>query len=107
MPTGAGNALTFQIPARRMPWTVLAVSPLLSRRKDEVDALTRIGFRATVINSSLDWETRRDRLHRMHAGEYELVYVAPEGLEGSLRGFLASVDVSLVVVDEAHCISEW
>jgi len=107
MPTGAGKSLTFQIPARILPGTVLVVSPLISLMKDQVDALTRTGFRATVINSSLDWETRRDRLHRMHAGEYELVYVAPEGLEGSLRGFLASVDVSLVVVDEAHCISEW
>jgi ATP-dependent DNA helicase RecQ len=107
MPTGAGKSLTFQIPARLLPGTVLVVSPLISLMKDQVDALARNGFRATVINSSLDWETRRDRVRRLRAGEYELVYVAPEGLEGGLRNFLAGVGVSLVVVDEAHCISEW
>ena len=107
MPTGAGKSLTFQIPARILPGTVLVVSPLISLMKDQVDALTRYGFRATVLNSSIDYETRRDRLKRMRAGEYELVYVAPEGLEGSLRNLLADVRISLVVVDEAHCISEW
>ena len=107
MPTGAGKSLTFQIPARLLPGTVLVVSPLISLMKDQVDALTRNGFRAAVINSSLDWETRRDRTRRLRNGEYELVYVAPEGLEGSLRGLLAGANVSLVVVDEAHCISEW
>jgi ATP-dependent DNA helicase RecQ len=107
MPTGAGKSLTFQIPARLLSGTVLVVSPLISLMKDQVDALARNGFRATVINSTLDWETRRDRLRRLRAGEYELAYVAPEGLEGSLRGVLAGVKVSLVVIDEAHCISEW
>ncbi len=107
MPTGAGKSLTFQIPARLLPGTVLVVSPLISLMKDQVDALARNGFRATVVNSTLDRETKRDRLRRLRAGEYELAYVAPEGLEGSLRGFLAGVSVSLVVVDEAHCISEW
>ena len=107
MPTGAGKSLTYQIPARILPGTVLVVSPLISLMKDQVDALARSGFRATVINSTLDWDTRRDRLRRVRAGEYELVYVAPEGLEGSLRSFLAGARVSLVAVDEAHCISEW
>jgi ATP-dependent DNA helicase RecQ len=107
MPTGAGKSLTFQIPARILPGTVLVVSPLISLMKDQVDALVRNGFRATVINSTLDGDTRRERRRRLRAGEYELVYVAPEGLEGNLRGFLGGVDVSLVVVDEAHCISEW
>jgi ATP-dependent DNA helicase RecQ len=107
MPTGAGKSLTFQIPARLLPGTVLVVSPLISLMKDQVDALTRYGFRATVLNSSIDFETRRDRLRRMRAGEYELVYVAPEGLEGSLRTMIADMRISLVVVDEAHCISEW
>jgi len=107
MPTGAGKSLTYQIPARILPGTVLVVSPLISLMKDQVDALVRSGFRATVLNSTLDWETRRDRLRQLRAGEYELVYVAPEGLEGSLRGALADVRISLVAVDEAHCISEW
>src|SRR5207247_7991499 len=106
MPTGAGKSLTFQIPARLLAGTVLVVSPLISLMKDQVDALTRNGFRAAVVNSSLDWETRRDRTRRLKNGEYELVYVAPEGLEDSLRGFPAGANVALVVVDEAHCISE-
>ena len=107
MPTGAGKSLTFQIPARILPGTVLVVSPLISLMKDQVDALVRSGFRATVVNSSLDAATRADRVRRMRAGEYELVYAAPEGLEGGLRRMLAGMRVSLVVVDEAHCISEW
>jgi ATP-dependent DNA helicase RecQ len=107
MPTGAGKSLTYQIPARLVPGTVVVVSPLISLMKDQVDALVRNGFRATVLNSTLDWETRRDRIRRLHAGEYELVYVAPEGLEGNLRGTLAETHVSLLAVDEAHCISEW
>ncbi|MGH7858687.1 MAG: RecQ family ATP-dependent DNA helicase, partial [Candidatus Binatia bacterium] len=107
MPTGAGKSLTFQIPARILPGTVLVLSPLISLMKDQVDALERTGFRATVVNSTLDREARRERLRRLRAGDYEIVYVAPEGIEGSLRSFLAGVRVSLIVVDEAHCISEW
>jgi ATP-dependent DNA helicase RecQ len=107
MPTGAGKSLTFQIPARLLGGTVLVVSPLISLMKDQVDALVRNGFRAAVLNSSLELDERRDTVRRLRAGDYELVYVAPEGLEGSLRSFLGDVRVSLVVVDEAHCISEW
>ncbi len=107
MPTGAGKSLTFQIPARLLDGTVLVVSPLISLMKDQVDALVRNGFRAAVVNSSLEFEARRETLRRLRSGEYELVYVAPEGLEGALRNFLAGVRISLVVVDEAHCISEW
>ncbi len=107
MPTGAGKSLTYQIPARILPGTVVVVSPLISLMKDQVDALVRNGFRATVLNSSLDWDTRRDRLRRLRAGEYELVYVAPEGLEGGLRAALGEARISIVAVDEAHCISEW
>ena len=107
MPTGAGKSLTYQIPARILPGTVVVVSPLISLMKDQVDGLERAGFRATVLNSTLDWDTRRDRIARLRRGEYELVYVAPEGLEGGLRHALGGVRVSLVAVDEAHCISEW
>src|SRR5262247_1188089 len=73
MPTGAGKSLTFQIPARMLPGTVLVVSPLISLMKDQVDALVRNGFRAAVLNSSLDFERRRDALRRLRAGEYELL----------------------------------
>ena len=107
MPTGAGKSLTFQIPARILPGPVLVVSPLISLMKDQVDALTRVGFRATVLNSTVEFEERRRRLAALRRGELELVYVAPEGLEGSLRDLIAGCRVSLVVVDEAHCISHW
>ncbi len=107
MPTGAGKSLTFQVPAKVLGGTVLVISPLISLMKDQVDALDRLGFRATVLNSTIDWDERRRRVAAMRAGEYELVYVAPEGLEGSLRGFIADSPVKLVVVDEAHCISHW
>ena len=73
------------LPARLLGGTVLVVSPLISLMKDQVDALVRNGFRAAVLNSSLDFERRRDALRRLRAGEYELLYVAPEGLEGWLR----------------------
>jgi len=107
MPTGAGKSLTFQIPARLLGGTVLVVSPLISLMKDQVDALTRLGFRAIVLNSTIDFDERRRRLAALRRGEIELVYVSPEGLEGSLRSILAECRVSLVVVDEAHCISHW
>jgi len=107
MPTGAGKSITFQIPAKLLPGTVLVISPLISLMKDQVDALTRLGFRATVLNSTLDFEERRERIAALRRGELELLYLAPEALEGSLRGLIAGCQVSLVVVDEAHCISHW
>jgi ATP-dependent DNA helicase RecQ len=107
MPTGAGKSLTFQIPARILEGTVLVLSPLISLMKDQVDALHTVGFRATSINSSLDFDERRRRLGAFRRGEYELVYLAPEALDGSLREFIRGCPLSLLVVDEAHCISQW
>jgi ATP-dependent DNA helicase RecQ len=107
MPTGAGKSLTFQIPARLLEGTVLVISPLISLMKDQVDALAALGFRATAINSTLDYEERRGRLAALRRGELELVYLAPEALDGSLRDFVRGCPLSLMVVDEAHCISQW
>jgi ATP-dependent DNA helicase RecQ len=107
MPTGAGKSLTFQIPARVLDGTVLVISPLISLMKDQVDALQALGFRATSINSTLAFEERRARLAAFRRGELELVYLAPEALDGSLREFVRGCPLSLLVVDEAHCISQW
>src|SRR5512146_1904384 len=90
-----------------VPGTVLVISPLISLMKDQVDALVRLGFRAATLNSTLPFEERRERLAAFRRGEIELLYLAPEALEGSLRNFIAGCPVSLVVVDEAHCISHW
>ncbi len=107
MPTGAGKSLTFQLPAKLLQGTVLVVSPLISLMKDQVDALTVLGLRATAINSTLEPGERSRRIERLAAGAYELVYLAPEALEGSLRRLARGWAVSLLVVDEAHCISQW
>ncbi len=107
MPTGAGKSLTFQIPAKLLAGTVLVVSPLISLMKDQVDALERNGFRAALFNSTLDESERSQRLRQLRRGELELLYVAPEALRQSLRSIIADCPISLVVVDEAHCISHW
>ncbi len=107
MPTGAGKSLTFQVPAKILPGTVLVLSPLISLMKDQVDALVRYGFRAAFLNSSLSFDERRERLSQLRRGGIEVLYLAPEALDGGLRALIAECPVSLVVVDEAHCISQW
>src|SRR5438874_4089389 len=107
MPTGAGKSLTFQIPAKLLDGTVLVLSPLISLMKDQVDALERLGFKAALFNSTLGDTERSQVLRQLRRGELELLYVAPEALRQSLRNIFSDSPISLVVVDEAHCISHW
>jgi len=107
-PTGGGKSLIYQLPAVMHDGTTLVISPLISLMNDQVSALTARGVPATYIASTLDTEEQRQRLKRMEAGEYRLVYAAPERL--TLPGFrrvLEAIDCPLIAVDEAHCISEW
>ena len=108
MPTGSGKSLCYQVPALVLPGTTIVVSPLIALMKDQVDALAIRGVPVTFINSSISHQEQWQRLDAMRAGEYRLVYVAPERFRNhSFRRALAAVDVSLLAVDEAHCISQW
>ena len=108
MPTGAGKSICFQIPALIMPGITLVISPLISLMKDQVDALTEQGIPATFINSSLSPAESGRRLSFIASGRCKLVYVAPERLDGEyFHSVLSRVDISMLAVDEAHCISQW
>ncbi len=107
MPTGAGKSLTYQIPARVLGGTALVVSPLIALMKDQVDAMARAGLRAAFLASTLSPEERRERVRALRKGEIELLYASPEGLEGSVGALLEGTRLSLIAVDEAHCISHW
>ena len=107
-PTGRGKSLTYQLPATLLPGTTLVVSPLVALMNDQVIALTAKGVRATFLASTLDAAENRRRMENLAAGEYSLVYVAPERLViPAFRDMLQRITVPLVVIDEAHCISEW
>ncbi len=108
MPTGGGKSLCYQLPALLRPGMALVVSPLISLMKDQVDALMANGVAAAFYNSSLDPVQAKQTLAAMHAGELKLLYVAPERLmHAGFLARLADVPVSLIAVDEAHCVSQW
>lgn len=108
MPTGGGKSLCYQIPALMRPGTALVISPLISLMKDQVDALRNAGIPATFINSSLSAEELRTRIRQAADGRYRLVYIAPERLDTPVFTAAASrMNLSIVAVDEAHCISQW
>jgi len=108
MATGSGKSLCFQIPAMMLPGVTLVVSPLIALMKDQVDALRVNGVGAEYINSSLSDLKIAEVMGRVEGGEVKILYVAPERFGvGSFCNFLRGVDVSLIAIDEAHCISTW
>jgi len=108
LPTGGGKSICYQVPALMLPHLTVVISPLISLMKDQVDALTRRGLPATFVNSSLTASQVSDRLARVQRGEFKLLYVAPERFDvGTTAERLKGLGVSLLAVDEAHCISEW
>jgi ATP-dependent DNA helicase RecQ len=108
LPTGGGKSLCYQVPALLLPGLTVVLSPLISLMKDQVDALVARGLAATFLNSTLGGAEVSARMRRIERGEIKLLYVAPERIDiGGLAERLRQVGVSLLAVDEAHCISEW
>ena len=108
LPTGGGKSLCFQVPALVLPGLTVVVSPLISLMKDQVDALEARKLPAAFINSSLTSSQVSDRLGRAARGELKLLYLAPERFDyGNIAARLNQMGVSLLAVDEAHCISQW
>ncbi|MEZ0118224.1 UNVERIFIED_ORG: superfamily II DNA helicase RecQ [Heyndrickxia coagulans] len=108
MPTGGGKSVCYQVPAMLLSGVTLVISPLISLMKDQVDTLANIGIPATYVNSSLNPAEIDERLAAASKGAYKLIYLAPERLEfPPFLHLLENINVSLIAVDEAHCISQW
>src|SRR6056297_3415319 len=108
MPTGGGKSLCYQIPALVRPGTCVVVSPLIALMRDQVEALKAFGVRAEVLNSSLPPAEQQRVEQALNAGELDLLYVAPERLmQGRMLARLKQVEIALLAIDEAHCVSQW
>lgn len=108
MPTGAGKSVCYQIPAALSPGATLVISPLISLMRDQVDALNDLGMPAAFINTTQTPDEQAMVFAQATAGQIKLLYVAPERLEtGRFRDFAARTPISLIAVDEAHCVSQW
>ena len=108
MPTGGGKSLCYQLPAIMQPGIVLVVSPLIALMQDQVSALRQLGVRAAFLNSTLAYEEQRRIIDQVRSDALDLLYLAPERLlQEDTLSLLANVDLSLIAIDEAHCVSQW
>ena len=108
MPTGAGKSIVYQVPALLFPGITLVISPLISLMKDQVEGLNQAGVHAAYLNSSLTQNQYFKALDFARAGRYPIIYVAPERLlTDSFLSFALNANISMVAVDESHCVSQW
>jgi len=108
MPTGGGKSVCYQIPAQLGKGTVLVVSPLIALMQDQVSALHELGVSAAFLNSSLSYDQQDEVTSRLRAGQLRLLYIAPERLvKPGTRALLQDVAITLIAIDEAHCVSQW
>jgi ATP-dependent DNA helicase RecQ len=108
MPTGGGKSLCYQLPAILLDGITLVVSPLISLMKDQVDSLNEMGIPGTFINSTLDDNELNYRLQEIREGKYKIIYIAPERLPSySFMNLVRDIKISMIAIDEAHCISQW
>ena len=108
MPTGAGKSICYQVPALLLSGITIVISPLISLMKDQVQTLNQAGIHAAYINSSLSESQISKALRLAAAGQYKIIYAAPERLETyEFLSFAKQAEISMLTVDEAHCISQW
>lgn len=108
MPTGAGKSICYQIPAMIFSGVTIVISPLISLMKDQVDSLNEVGIPATFINSSLSFRDYTQTIDNVKLGMYKIIYIAPERLSSdTFLNLLNSLDISMIAIDEAHCVSQW
>ena len=107
MPTGGGKSLCYQLPALKFPGITLVISPLIALMKDQVDALRANGIAAEFINSTLELSEIIEIEKKARSSELKILYVAPERLAlSAFQNFLKDLEISLIAIDEAHCITE-
>ncbi|MBD1378964.1 DNA helicase RecQ [Metabacillus arenae] len=108
LPTGGGKSICYQIPACILSGVSIVISPLISLMKDQVDSLTQVGIPAAYINSSLTSQEITERIDKTRNEFYKILYISPERLESdSFRNIIKDLPISLIAIDEAHCISQW
>lgn len=108
MPTGAGKSVCYQVPAMILDGVTIVISPLISLMKDQVDSLNEIGIPATFINSTLSYNNYEQTIENIIHNVYKIIYVAPERLNSdTFLNLLNKINISMVTIDEAHCVSQW
>lgn len=108
MSTGGGKSICYQIPALLFKGITIVISPLISLMKDQVDTLKLLGIKSVYINSTLSREEYSDAMHRIRSGNAKIIYIAPERLANEkFVAFIKKLDIAMIAVDEAHCISQW